>query len=215
MYSESVWKPGDFLKAHSSLRKHPVNETLTIKYDDYTYYLLRIIRATTKHCRSTLHFTVVACVDVMGSGLSLVESFDPSVMHVVNTIFNISVSNSWMFTYHDQWNSHGKIVNSFCPFMVARRVYLTTVYALNLLLLRQCEYYPQCRRSLEHLLTQLMSVIISFGVNFDAVMWTWTSQMRRVTIYIKALRYVLLCMLPRLISDVQVHITAPKLTFNS
>ena len=39
--------------------------------------------------------------------------------------------------------------------------------------------------------------------------------MRRVTIYIKALRYAFLCIVTRLISDVHFHITGPKLTFNS
>ena len=163
MYYKSVWKPCDFLNAHSLLLKNQVNVFLTINYDDNTYYLLRIIRWKIIERRQNMcTLAVAACVDVMGSRLSLVESFDPAVMHVVNTIFIISVSNSWMFTYHDKWNRHGKIVNSCCPFMVARRVYFTTVCALNLWLLRQCARNPLFRRSWEHLRTQLMSIIISF-----------------------------------------------------
>ena len=60
-----------------------------------------------------------ACVDVMGSASGWrcrLKWYDLAVMHVVDTIFIISVSNSWIFTYHDKWNSHGKIVNSCCPF---------------------------------------------------------------------------------------------------
>ena len=165
MYSKSVGKPGDFLKAHSLSQKNPVNVTLTINYDNNTYYLLRIIGRKIIERRQnmcTLHLAVAVFVDVMGSGLLLVESFDPAVMHVVNRIFIISVSNSWMFTYHDKRNSHDKIVNSWCPFMVTRCVFFTTVCALNLWLLRQCEYNPQFWRSWEHLLTQFMLVIISF-----------------------------------------------------
>ena len=70
----------------------------------------------------------------------IVELFDPKVMHVVNTIFIISVSNSWMVTYHQKWNSHGKILNSCCPFTVTRCVYFMTVCAPNLWWLHQCEY---------------------------------------------------------------------------
>ena len=33
-------------------------------------------------------------------------------MHVLKTIFIITVSNSWIFTYRDKWNRHGKIVNT-------------------------------------------------------------------------------------------------------
>ena len=68
--------------------------------------------ATTKHvyvCCCCMWWCDGVCVR---AALSLVESFDPADMHVVNIIFIISVSNSWMFTYHDNWNSHGKIVNS-------------------------------------------------------------------------------------------------------
>ena len=56
-----------------------------------------------------------ACIDLrVPAALSLVEWYDPAVMHVVDTIFIISDSNAWMFIYHDKWNSHGKIVNSCC-----------------------------------------------------------------------------------------------------
>ena len=43
MYSKSVWRPGDFLKAHPLLLKSPVNVSLTINYDTYlgiTFLLL-------------------------------------------------------------------------------------------------------------------------------------------------------------------------------
>ena len=135
MYSKSVWKSGDFLKAHLLWQKNPVDISLTINYDDTTYNLLRIIRWKVIEWRQNMcTLAVAACVDVMASGrrCHFVKSLDPAVMFVVNTIFIISVSNSWMFIFHEKRNSYGKIVNSCCPFMVARRVYFTTVCALNL-----------------------------------------------------------------------------------
>ena len=115
MYSKTVWKPGDFLKAHSLLRKIQ-RMCLTMNYDDNTYYFLRIIRCKIIERRQNMcTLAVAACVDVIGYRLALVESFHSAVMHVVKTIFIISVSTSWMFTYHDKWNRHGKIVISWAP----------------------------------------------------------------------------------------------------
>ena len=67
-------KTNDFLKAHSLLRKTPVNVTLTINYDANTYYLLRIIGwkiiERLQNIIYTLHLAVAECIDVMGSRLS-------------------------------------------------------------------------------------------------------------------------------------------------
>ena len=141
-----------------------MNIYLTINYDDYWELFDGKSLSDDKTCVRWLLLHVSMWLGPRAA-LSLVKSYNPAVMHVVDTIFIISVSNSWMFTYHDKWNSHGKIVNSFCPAVFTLNA---TVCALNLWLLRQCEYNPQFRRSWEHSLTLLMSVIISFGISFGA-----------------------------------------------
>ena len=81
-----------------NITENPVHISLTINYDDNTYYLLRIIRRTVIERRQnlcTLAVAVCACDWVrVRAALSLVESYNPAVMHVVDTIFITSVSNS-------------------------------------------------------------------------------------------------------------------------
>ena len=112
------------------LRKNPVNVSLTINYDDNTnvQYLSRIIRWKGIERKKYVYIDCCCVCWCDGAGfraaLSLVESYDETaIMNVVDTIFIISVSNYWMFTYRDKWHSHGKIVNSCFPFIEARRVY--------------------------------------------------------------------------------------------
>ena len=146
-------------KAHSLLRKK--SSECLFKNNLWWWYLIFIEKCSMEnHWATTKHLYVGCCYMWWGQAAMSLDSFDLTVMHVVNRIFIISVSNSWMFTYHDKWNRNGNILNRCCPSMAFRRVYFTTI-ALNLWLLRQCEYNPQFRRRWEHLLTLLMSVIIS------------------------------------------------------
>ena len=62
-----------------------------------------------------------------------------------------------------------------------------------------------------------MSVIISFECEFWScyVKMNIRDETRHDVHKSAALRYALLCIVKRLISDVHFHITGPKLTFNS
>ena len=62
MYRKSVWKPGGI----HYYGTNPVNVSLTISYDDNTYYLLRITRLKIIERRQNMcTLAVAACVDVM------------------------------------------------------------------------------------------------------------------------------------------------------
>ena len=151
---------------------------------------------------------VAACVDVIGSTSGrrchLLNRFILQLglyMYVVSTIFVISVSNSLMFTYQDKWNSHSKIVNSYCPFMVARLVYFIGVLFAHWI----CDYSTS------------VNIIRSIG-KVGSIYWLNVGNYKfwmLILVLYEKMNVALLCIVTRLISDVHFLITAPKLTFNS
>ena len=98
------------------------------KYDDDTCYLFRIIRWKIiewwqNMCLSTLHLTVAACVDVMGSGLSLVD-YD-AIRYWIYLKFLWSTKLVWKVQNH-RWQ------NSYCWCLMCRHWFHFIVRASGL-----------------------------------------------------------------------------------
>ena len=91
----------------------------------------------------------------------------------------IYVSNSWMLTYYDKGNRHGKIVNGRCS-CLWNLSWMRAVFALKLWLLRKCKYHTQFRQLWERLLA-LNGGNYNFWMLLFVILWEHeTSEMPEI-----------------------------------